>query len=266
MGKIVKETMDTYICDGKEYYVLRTVTYNSESTESEDVKFAVFDSNFNKLAMQLGMRWREASSDRLKEFKEQDRDVFLGKASPISIICGQVHYNHNLDLYRAIWEKSTPEEIKKYKSLLGLSEEEFENAEANERIEEIENDGKAFYMYYPGTTFADEDDEGNSIDAENYDFLDDEFNVFLENVKISNAQERKNALREQGIDVIIGSRSPLIQAYDPMDKRECLLPNADTTKVGLWRRPTIQDAAHYKELLTKKKNKTLGVSLTPETK
>ena len=266
MGKIVKETMETYICDGKEYYVLRTATYNSESTESEDVKFAIFDSNFNKLAMQLGMQWAKVADANLKEFSEKGKDVFLGEASPISVICGQVLYNHNLELYRTIWEKSTPKEIKKYKSLLGLSDEEFENAETNERIEEIENDGKAFYMYYPGTTFADEDEDGNSIDAENYAFLDEEFNVFFENVKISNAQERKNALREQGIDVIIGSRSPLIQVYDPMDKRECLLPNADTTKVGLWRRPTIQDAAHYKELLTKKNNKTLGVSLTPETK
>lgn len=257
MSKIVRETMETYTYDKEDYYVLKTTTYNSDTTDINEEQSVILDSKFNKLTMQLGMQWAKVAKANLKEFSEKGKDAFLGEASPFSIIAGAVVPNTNLELYRAIWEKSTPEEIKKYKSLLGMF---------GERIEEIENDGKAFYMYYDGTVRGDEDGFGHKIYEENYKFLDEEFNVFLENVKISNAQERKNALREQGIDVIIGPRSPLIQAYDPMDKRECLLPNADTTKVGLWRRPTIQDAAHYKELLTKKKNKTLGVSLTPETK
>ena len=259
MDKITKETIYCYPIGKEDYYVLRTATFNTDSpAEEKAVKFDIFNSKFNRLAMQLGVRWREASKDRLKEFEEQDRDVFLGEASPISVICGQVVLNHNLEDYAAIWERIDIEQVMHYKSILELP---------IERIVELENDGKQFYAYYDGKSFYDEDESGKEINGEGPTFLDDDFNIHYMDVSKDRAKEIKTDLLIKGKPAIIGPHSPVKLVYDKADKREIYVPNDDPNTVGIWFLTSIDEKCEYQELLDyQKKNKSLGLNLTPEAK
>lgn len=242
--------------DNGTYYILET-TYNV-NTEDETFVTDILDSKFNKLAMQLGRRYKLVADDRLNELKTAGKDVFLGKASPISVICDSIKLNYDLDELRAIWERPTREQVIHYKSLLGLP---------IERIEKIENDGKQFYAYYDGKSFYDEDESGKEINGEGPTILDDSFNIHYMDVNKEQAEDLKTKLLLVGKPAFIGPHSPVKLVYDREDKREIYVPNDDPNTVGIWFVTFIEEKAEYQELLdVQKKNKALGLNLVPEDK
>lgn len=258
MDKIIRETMTEYTLDEKTYYVLCTI-YGDEDAKKDvisdpedenkicarNVKYDIFDENFNRLAMQLGLRYEMVAADRISEFEEDGHDVFLGEASPISIICGSFLKNKDLDKYRAIWEKPTVDQIAHYQSLL---------PSPKDRMESIENEGKQFYIYYTGTTYADENEKGKKIERENRVYLDEYFNSFYLNVKKEEAQKMRIKLMNAGLPAIVGPHSPLKTVYAG-NGEEMELPNTDTDTVGIWLISEPGARSRYRKLLDKKNTK-----------
>ena len=247
MSKIMKETITKY----GDYYVIRTVT---ESQAEVEATFEIYDNDFNRLAMQLGRNYNAANTDRINEFKEAGKDVFLGKASPICIICGEVFPETVANEMAAIWERIPREKVNYYRTLLELP---------LERIEEFEVGGKQYYAYYDGKTIYDEDENGNAINGEIPVILDEIFNKHDKDVKREFAQAVKNNLLLAGKPAILGPHCPVKLAYDPVDKREAYIENTDQTTVGIWTVTDLDEQIKYQELLDfQKKHKNLGLNLT----
>lgn len=249
MSEIIRERLSEHFENGKNYYVVEKVL--GSSGKIDEINYDILDENFNRLAMQLGVRHNEVSEERLAEFKNEGKNVFLGEASPISIICDKYCVNFDLDRLRAIWEILDEEELKHYKTLLRAS---------NERLLPIDNEGKQYYIHFTSKIHGDENYRGKFIEALTFEYLDENFNKFIINVSKDSAEHYSNVIgekaKENGREVFIGAHSPEIE-----DVNGDYVPNIDSNTVGIWEKATPTEIAFYKSMIDRQNEKQRAIRL-----
>lgn len=246
---ITNERIFKYYMNKETYYILET-RYNV-GEENEELVSDVLDPNFNRLAMLLGRRHNLVEQDRLNELKKQGKDVFLGKASPISIICDSVVKNIDLDGLRAIWERPTEKQVKHYKALLRVS---------SERLVAIDNEGKQYYIHFASKLHVDENRRGELIEVETFDYLDENFNRFIINISNDRVEHFAKVIgekaKEQGREIFVGAHSPEIE-----DVNGDYVPNTDPNTVGIWEKATNAELVHFQSMLNSQNRMKKSIKL-----
>ncbi len=130
----------------------------------------------------------------------------------------------------------------------------------NERLVNISNEGKNYYIYFTSELQYDENIFGKPIQSEVFYYLDENFNKFILNVSKEDAKQyseimKKNA-EQYGRQVFVGSHSPEIE-----DIHGDYVPHTNPNVVGIWEKANKEEIEKYQKILAKQNSEKLEVKL-----
>lgn len=130
----------------------------------------------------------------------------------------------------------------------------------NERIISIANEGNQFFIYFPGILSYDET-RGKFDPREMPTYLDENFNTFCREVGKDYADSMVEKLLSEGKPVFKGPHCPEKILYNPETEEEYMVPNTDSSTVGIWRLSTKEELAKYQRVLAKQNAERTSIKL-----
>ena len=127
---------------------------------------------------------------------------------------------------------------------------------SKERIISIANEGKQYFIYFEGTTHYDEDRFGRPIEAENFTYLDSNFNKWILNIDKDESNRFLDYFKSKGVDAFIGAHSPETETVDGE-----YVPNTNPNTVGIWIKPTKEELTKYHKVLEKQNKERQYIKL-----
>ncbi len=125
-----------------------------------------------------------------------------------------------------------------------------------ERIISIANEGKQYFIYFEGTTHYDEDRFGRAIEAENFLYLDENFNKWIRNIDKDESDRYLSFYKANNFDAFIGAHSP-----ETENIHGDYVPNTNPNTVGIWTKPTKEELIKYHRVLEKQNKERQYIKL-----